>query len=100
MHPKLLNWGGQRSFTAPGEDMNKLRCYRCVLAIVLGVTAAFSLQVIKKETDLEELPPGENVLWTDPGDVSSLDFQTGAAGPEGQPQPPFHFVNEDMSGSI
>ncbi len=80
--------------------MNKLRCYLCVLASVLSVTAALSLQVIDKETDPGGLPPGDNILWTDPGDVSSLDFQSGAGGEESQPQPPFRFVSEDVSGSI
>ena len=74
--------------------------YRCALAILLSVTAAFSLQVIHEEADVGELPHGENILWTDPGDVASLDFQSGVGGPEGQPQPPFRFAQEDMSGSI
>lgn len=74
--------------------------YRCVLAILLSVTAAFSLQVINEKADVGELPQGENILWTDPGDVASLDFQSGPGGTEGQPQPPFRFVQEDRSGTI
>jgi hypothetical protein len=35
----------------------------------------------------------------DPGNVESLDFTYGAGGPDSQPQPPFHFVNEDFSGT-
>src|SRR5207249_10879201 len=74
--------------------------YRCFLAILLSVTAAFFLQVIHEEADAGELPHGENILWADPGDVPSLDFQSGVGGPEGQPQPPFRFAQEDMSGTI
>src|SRR5438093_1538382 len=43
--------------------------YRCALAILLSVTAAFSLQVIHEEADVGELPHGENILWTDPVDL-------------------------------
>jgi hypothetical protein len=39
------------------------------------------------------------VLWSDPGDVASLDFKYGVGGIERQPQPPFNFVNEDTSGT-
>jgi hypothetical protein len=48
---------------------------------------------------LEKLPPGENILWIDPGDVASLDFAYGAGGQEMEPRPPFFFIEEDMSGS-
>src|SRR5262249_1787415 len=47
----------------------------------------------------ENLPPGERVLWVDPGDVSSLDFMYGVGGIEHQPQPPFRFIAEDLSGT-
>jgi hypothetical protein len=47
---------------------------------------------------MEKLPPGENVIWTDPGDVASLDFTYGVGGQQGAPQPPFAFIEEDLSG--
>jgi hypothetical protein len=49
----------------------------------------------------EEAPlaPGEHVLWADPGDPASLDFRYGAGGPDQEPQPPFHFLGEDLSGT-
>jgi hypothetical protein len=59
----------------------------CILCLVL-LSAA-------KTQDL----PVENVLWTDPGDPSTFDFTYGIGGPEQQPQPPFQFVDEDMSGT-
>ena len=48
---------------------------------------------------MEKLPPGQNVLWTDPGDVSGLDLTYGVGGRDMQPQPPFTFLSEDLSGS-
>lgn len=44
--------------------------------------------------------PEEHVLWTDPGDPSTLDLRYGIGGKERQPQPPFRFLNEDTSGTI
>jgi hypothetical protein len=41
----------------------------------------------------------DNLLWRDPGDVASYDFQYGIGGEENQPQAPFEFVNEDFSGT-
>src|SRR5881296_1890464 len=66
--------------------------------LIIGIVLAFAMS-------LEPPPPkttvtgGLNILWTDPGDVASLDFQYGIGGTEGQPQPPFRFLNEDSSGS-
>src|SRR5579884_4263462 len=42
---------------------------------------------------------GQDLLWADPGDVASYDFKYGIGGSAGQPQPPFEFVNEDLSGT-
>ena len=48
---------------------------------------------------MEKFPPGENILWVDPGDVSSLDLAMGVGGRDMQPQPPFTLIREDLSGS-
>ena len=80
--------------------MNKQRRSAVILALLLSVSTVFSRQASQDKPDAEKLPPGENVLWTDPGDVASLDFRYGVGGPEGQPQPPFRFVSEDLSGTI
>jgi hypothetical protein len=42
---------------------------------------------------------GDNVLWMDPGDSSSVDFEFGAGGSARRPQPPYRFVSEDDSGT-
>jgi hypothetical protein len=73
---------------------------RTVLTVFIGISTVFSSQSIPKQAKLGNLAPGEQVLWTDPGDVSSLDFTYGVGGPESQPRPPFRFVDEDMSGTI
>lgn len=48
---------------------------------------------------MEKFGWGQNVLWTDPGDVAALDFALGIGGEQLQPKPPFFFIKEDMSGS-
>ena len=48
---------------------------------------------------MEKFVWGDNVLWTDPGDVTSLDFALGVGGEQLKPEPPFSFLSEDLSGS-
>lgn len=38
-------------------------------------------------------------LWRDPGEVEQLDFLSGPGGPDGEPAPPFRFVEEHDTGS-
>jgi len=76
------------------------RILRSVLAILVSISTVLASQSSHKGARLGSLPPGEKVLWTDPGDVSSLDFAFGISGPERQPQPPFRFLEEDLSGTI
>jgi hypothetical protein len=66
--------------------------------ILVVMLIAFGLQA-GAEQGRQELTAGQNVLWTDPGDVPSLDFQFGIGGRDRQPQPPFQFVDEDSSGT-
>ena len=40
-----------------------------------------------------------DVIWHDPGDVSTLNLAEGSGGADGEPAPPFQFLSEDMSGS-
>src|SRR5262245_51267259 len=68
--------------------------------ILVVLLIAFGLQAgTQKKRQEKILPAGQNVLWMDPGDVASLDFQYGIGGSHRQPQPPFQFVDEDMSGT-
>jgi hypothetical protein len=65
--------------------------------ILATLTILVTISTIAAQKD--RLGPGEKVLWTDPGDPSILDFQYGIGGRERQPQPPFHFTDEDLTGS-
>ncbi len=72
----------------------------CILLITLGLAqAAFSSPDKALTPKMEKFAPGENVLWTDPGDVASLDFVYGVGGKDMAPQAPFVFIQEDFSGS-
>jgi hypothetical protein len=66
-----------------------------VCFITLLMTGFVSLQAGRPIAQTD----AQNVLWSDPGDVASLDFTYGAGGSERQPEPPFQFVNEDTSGT-
>ncbi len=66
----------------------------CLAAIL--ASAATKPSASSKE---KVLPAGENVLWSDPGDVASFDFVNGVGGEALAPRPPFRFVREDMSGT-
>ena len=71
-----------------------------ILTAVLAVTIPIVAHAqTSPATQLKNLPPGENVLWSDPGDVASLDFAYGPGGEQGAPVPPFQFVEEDLGGT-
>jgi hypothetical protein len=70
-----------------------------LLLLILATSSAAAYLRGREQNKLELSPPGEHVLWRDPGDPSILDFQNGIGGKENRPQPPFRFVSEDMSGT-
>ena len=67
--------------------------------LLLAGTALAASGQHHKVAGLEKLPPGEDVLWTDPGDVASLDLIYGSGGRDGEPRPPFSFLKEDLGGT-
>src|SRR5258708_2181666 len=67
------------------------------LYIAYTLIAAVSLQV--RATAAEENSGQAPVLWTDRGDVRTLDLFGGAGGKEHQPAGKFTFEKEDMGGS-
>jgi hypothetical protein len=71
------------------------------LQLILAVIViAFGLQAGAEQSHHQQVQSaGENILWRDPGDVAALDFEYGSGGIHRQPQPPFQFVDEDMSGT-
>jgi len=48
---------------------------------------------------LKKLPAGQNILWQDPGAVETLDLVYGIGGEANQPQPPYQFIEEELSGT-
>ncbi|MBV8820418.1 MAG: hypothetical protein JO022_18805 [Acidobacteriaceae bacterium] len=56
-------------------------------------------QTGESESQGKTLPAGENLLWSDPGDVAALDLIDGFGGAGNRPAPPFQFESEDMSGT-
>ncbi len=68
-------------------------------AICAACYPIVAYQKLEGVSSPKNLPPGENILWTDPGNVESLDFVNGVGGEQTVPQPPFQFVEEDKSGT-
>jgi hypothetical protein len=79
--------------------MRGLRRWQLVLTIFLAISTAFAYQNELENGQIEQSPQDKFVLWVDPGDVKSLDFRYGVGGPENQPEPPFRFIEEDLSGT-
>jgi hypothetical protein len=77
--------------------MFKLHRSLAILTVFVGFSTVLAYQA--RDTKQETLPPAERLLWVDPGDPSTRDFVYGVGGPENQPQPPFRFVKEDLSGT-
>jgi hypothetical protein len=73
------------------------RYLQCGLAIFTVIASLVAQQSGQKRN--EHLPPGNSVLWVDPGDASLRDFEYGVGGSQRQPEAPFRFLDEDMSGT-
>ena len=58
---------------------NLSRCQHA-LVFVLSISAAALPYQVAQEPGLEKLAAAENILWTDPGDVASLDVGFGIGG--------------------
>jgi len=78
--------------------MPKFRKLQLVVPI-LAISTVFAYQSGLESRENQNFPQGKVVLWVDPGDVKSHDFQYGVGGPENQPKPPFRFIEEDHSGT-
>ena len=74
------------------------------ISIRLTCVALCALSVIPaaqtgKNPAVTALPAGQNVLWQDPGDVEAKDLVWGAGGEANQPQAPYQFLKEELSGT-
>jgi hypothetical protein len=70
--------------------MPALKSVVAVFVLVAGISTAIALKQYSRP---------KHILWVDPGDSSTLDLTYGVGGIDGQPQPPFQFVEEDLSGT-
>jgi len=78
----------------PQVRLRQLLAISCIAAL-----SAFAASKPASGGKEKSLPAGENVLWSDPGDVASFDFVNGIGGEALAPRPPFRFDGEDMSGT-
>ncbi len=69
-----------------------------VAALVRGIWHAVGLYQIHRAGP-RQLRASHHVLWRNPGDVARLDLSDGPGGPNGAPSPPFHFIEEHLTGS-
>jgi hypothetical protein len=69
-----------------------------VAALVRLVWRAVGVYRIRRAGP-RRLSASEHVLWRDPGDVGALDLAMGPGGGDGQPTPPFRFLEEHLTGT-
>jgi hypothetical protein len=69
-----------------------------VAALVHGVWLAIGAYRIRRAGP-RPLATGRHTIWRDPGAVGQLDLEDGPGGSGGAPAPPFHFLEEHLSGS-
>lgn len=80
--------------------MHHWRRLFCILSLSATILTATGYQHHHDQAKSPEgLEPGEQTLWSDPGDPSVLDFEYGIGGRDRRPQPPFRFAAEDLSGT-
>jgi hypothetical protein len=80
-----------------------------ILIGILGFQIVYALvKIIWRLTSeyrrrIKNEPPNlrvdREVIWRDPGNVSSLNFNDGPGGTDGAPQPPYRFLEEHGTGS-
>ena len=87
-------------------DFSHIAIYSLV-AVAGVIVAAASVRLIWLAIGLyrirragpRPLSASAHVLWRHPGAVSQLDLRDGPGGPTGAPVPPFHFVEEHLTGT-
>jgi len=65
-----------------------------IAVIAFGSSASQAVQKKKKAKQASA-----TLIWTDPGEVENLDFASGPGGLNGDPKPPFTFIEESLSGT-
>jgi len=65
-----------------------------IAAIFFASSTSHATQKNKKTAQVSA-----TLVWADPGEVENLDFAGGPGGRNGEPKPPFTFIEESLSGS-
>src|SRR5262245_38759262 len=65
-----------------------------IAVIIFASSASHATQKKKKAAQVSA-----TLIWADPGEVENLDFAGGPGGRDGEPKPPFTFIEESLSGS-
>src|SRR5215475_9606094 len=68
-----------------------------VLLIAVIAFASSTSQAVQKKKKAAQV--SATLIWADPGAVESLDFAGGPGGRNGEPKPPFTFIEESLSGT-
>lgn len=65
-----------------------------IIVIAFGSSTSQAIQKKKKAAQVSA-----TLIWADPGEVENLDFASGPGGRNGEPKPPFTFIEESLSGT-
>lgn len=68
-----------------------------VLLIAVIIFASSTSHAVQKKK--KSAQASATLIWADPGEVENLDFAGGPGGRDGEPKPPFTFIEESLSGS-
>jgi hypothetical protein len=68
-----------------------------VLLIAVFALASSTSHAIQKKKKASQV--SATLIWANPGEVEILDFAGGPGGRDGEPKPPFTFIEESLSGT-
>ncbi len=68
-----------------------------VLLIAVIAFASSTSHAVQKKKKASQV--SATLIWSDPGEVENLDLIGGSGGRNGEPKPPFTFIEESLSGS-
>jgi hypothetical protein len=66
---------------------------------LVALRAFWRVRTERRSAGDRPLHSARAVIWRDPGAVERLDLAAGPGGPDGAPQPPFRFIEEQFAGS-
>lgn len=69
-----------------------------LVLLLLILTLSFAPSTYGQQGDRPNTVPGTEVIWRDPGNVTSRDLRYGPGAPHLAPAAPFTFIEEDKDG--